>query len=57
MFDFFDSIGIEISAAEEDNGECEEELDDAFMGDLVHEDHGDQEYGCGAKNGNLEFSF
>ena len=51
MFEFFVSVGVELSAAEEDHRQREEPLDESFMGDLVHEEHGEGEDGEGAEGG------
>jgi hypothetical protein len=51
VFEFFVCVDVEISAAEEDHRQREEALDEAFVGDLVHEEHGEGEDGEGAEGG------
>ena len=55
--DFFDGVGIEIAATIKDYGECKKELDESIVWDLVHQEHGEDENGCGAEDGNDEFAF
>ena len=55
MFDFFDGVAIEIAATIKDYGECKKELDEPIVWDLVHQEHGEDENGCGAEDGDDEF--